>query len=347
MPGPVEIQDALRIVDPQEMHLILLPTEQCNFRCTYCYEQFPVARMRPTVIRGVKALMARRAGALRFLELGWFGGEPLLAKPVVLDVSAYAQELARRNPGLVYAGSMTTNAYLLTEPVARELVAVGVRSFHISLDGPEDVHDQSRLRINGQGSFRRIWTNLQAIADSDLECSVILRIHYSPETYLRLDPLIDQINDAFGDDTRFSVYFKDIERLGGEGDDAIRLFSEDANHDIQAALNSKLRMTDRVYSEARNGVYICYASRANSLIVRHDGSLGKCTVALYDERNTVGKISEDGSLVIDHDRFRPWLVGLSTLDPADLGCPYSSMNTGVKPDKDREDVRYLPIVATT
>ena len=35
------------------LHLILMPTEACNFRCTYCYEDFKLKRMAPAVLRGV------------------------------------------------------------------------------------------------------------------------------------------------------------------------------------------------------------------------------------------------------------------------------------------------------
>ncbi|MGW8377963.1 radical SAM protein [Streptomyces sp. ODS28] len=347
MPNAVTPEDTVRCVDPTTLHLILLPTEQCNFRCTYCYEDFPVARMRAEVVQGVKALVSARAEALRFLDLSWFGGEPLLARPVVLDISAHCHELTQRHPEFRYSSSMTTNGYLLTEKVAGELVEVGVRTFYISLDGPPEIHDTSRLRINGKGSFARIWANLQALSASELDCSVVLRVHYTPDTYMALGELIDMINADFGEDPRFSVYFKDVERLGGANDAEIRLFTEEANEKVDAALNSRLAPGIRIYSEKPNGIYVCYAARANSLIVRPDGRLGKCTVALYDERNTVGSLYSDGTLAVDQERFRPWLRGLKTLDPYDLGCPYTGMNAQVKPEGAREDVRLLPIVATS
>lgn len=42
------------------LHLILMATEQCNFRCVYCYEDFAIGRMRPWVVEGVKNLVATR-----------------------------------------------------------------------------------------------------------------------------------------------------------------------------------------------------------------------------------------------------------------------------------------------
>jgi uncharacterized protein len=54
------------------------------------------------------------------------------------------------------------------------------------------------------------------------------------------------------------------------------------------------------------GGYVCYAAKANSLVIRSDGSLNKCTVALENEKNRVGRVLEDGTLDIDIDKFTLW-----------------------------------------
>lgn len=71
--------------------------------------------------------------------------------------------------------------------------------------------------------------------------------------------------------------------------------------------------------------YICYAAKPNSLLIRADGRIGKCTVALTDERNTIGQVNPDGTLTIDNDRLRPWVRGLATLDARALECPLSGL----------------------
>jgi uncharacterized protein len=93
-------------------HLILLPTEQCNFRCTYCYEDFAIGRMTPDTVRGVKKLIDRRASELTHLQISWFGGEPLLARSIIEDVASHAGLAQKRNSGLIYESDMTTNGYM-------------------------------------------------------------------------------------------------------------------------------------------------------------------------------------------------------------------------------------------
>lgn len=57
------------------LHLILMPTEACNFRCTYCYESFTRGRMTDETIAGVKALVREKARTIHTLHISWFGGE--------------------------------------------------------------------------------------------------------------------------------------------------------------------------------------------------------------------------------------------------------------------------------
>jgi uncharacterized protein len=63
-----------KALDPRSLHLILLPTERCNFRCTYCYERFDVGQMSRQVIDAVLAFLDSRASSLERLVIAWFGG---------------------------------------------------------------------------------------------------------------------------------------------------------------------------------------------------------------------------------------------------------------------------------
>lgn len=332
-------------LDPQILNLILLPTEHCNFRCSYCYEDFSVGQMPRPVIDGVKALLTRRAGDLRELEISWFGGEPLLAKSVIHEISRHAAALRHQFPGLTYAANMTTNGYLLDSATAETLVSLGVTWYQISLDGPQEIHNRTRVRANGSGSFDQIWSNLLGLRAGDLPLSVQLRIHFSPDTVLLLDPLIADINREFGGDRRFSVYFKSVERLGGQGDAHTRLFSERLLEEAKEYLNGKLADPMQAATLTARGPYICYAAKPNSLMIRANGEIGKCTVALTDARNKLGVIRPDGTLSIDQGKLHVWMEGFERLDENQLACPYSQMNEKVKGPRDREDffpVTFLP-----
>ena len=64
-----------------------------------------------------------------------------------------------------------------------------------------------------------------------------------------------------------------------------------------------------------------YASKPNSLIIRANGRIAKCTVAFDDPKNDVGCIEPDGRLKIDQSKLGYWFRGIYTKDMQVLGCP--------------------------
>lgn len=306
------------------LHLILLPTEKCNFRCTYCYEDFSIGRMTSETIQGVKRLIDRRLDDLRFLSVAWFGGEPLLARAVVEDISEHIVRATINQPNLHYEADMTTNGYLLDIPTVERLARLGIHLFQISLDGPESMHDRTRVRANGKGSFRQIWQNLLAIRDGVEPVNVLLRVHLTPDNLPFMPEFLVQIRETFLWDSRFQVLLKPVEHLGGPNDDKMEIISDEVRPRILAELEAIVldgAGVDRLYSAPQ----ICYASRPNSLMIRANGLIGKCTVALSDPANTIGRLLPDGSLQIDNARLRPWLRGWATRDRATLECPYAAL----------------------
>jgi uncharacterized protein len=324
-PTLVDVGRLARLVDGRLLELIVLPTEKCNFRCVYCYEDFAIGRMKRETLDALKALIRRRADDLDTLYLSWFGGEPLLARDVVLEVSRFAADCASDRPGLAYRAGITTNAYLLDAGLFATLVAAGVQDYQISLDGPAEIHDRSRVLAGGGGSFDRIWNNLAAIRRTDLPARIRLRIHYDRETAYQMTPLLDLLRRELLDDPRFFVHFHEIEVLGGPNDHRIKTVSPAEKRAALEFMNRSL--FGNGYVEPEREPYVCYAARPNSLLIRADGRIAKCTVALNDARNTIGSINPDGTLSLDSGRIRPWLRGLETLDPGVLECPLAGMPT--------------------
>jgi len=79
-----------RLESKKVLDLILLPTEDCNFRCIYCYEKFQKGKMKLEVINAVKRFIKKTVPSLEQLNIIWFGGEPFLASDIIQDISIYA-----------------------------------------------------------------------------------------------------------------------------------------------------------------------------------------------------------------------------------------------------------------
>jgi uncharacterized protein len=304
--------------DARHQHLIVMPTEACNFRCSYCYEDFALGHMKDEVILGLERFLTRRIPDLHTLSLSWFGGEPLLALPTILRLGNLAQALCRQY-GVELLGSITTNGYRLGEDVFHQLVALSVRSFQISLDGYGQAHDVTRRRADGTGTFDQIWKNITRLADLDHDACITIRVHYSEQNFQDLPILLKELAKLSNMDSRFSIALKPIENLGGPNAHNIAKWNAARRNEVYDYLQSFLNNSTATVSP--EGCYICYASRPNSLLVRSDGRIGKCTVALSSERNTVGHLREDGSLSLDQERLSYWFRGFFNMNPSQLACP--------------------------
>jgi uncharacterized protein len=281
---------------------------------------------RPT-INGVKALLTSKFRVVTNLAINWFGGEPLLALPVVEEISEHILSLLAIHEHVMYSGFMTTNAYLLEPKTFERLVALGIANYQVSLDGDEDVHDLTRRMLNGRSSFARIWENLQYIHSSkSLARDILLRVHLCRDNISSARKLIDRIVSEFGGDDRFKLFLKPIERLGGPNDADLPILTRGQEtsvvRQLAEAVSSKIFVLN-LQPEA--DPYVCYAAKANSLAIRADGRIAKCTVALYDDRNSIGKLQENGTVILNRERLLPWLRGLESTDPKELACPYHGM----------------------
>ncbi|MET0118330.1 MAG: radical SAM protein [Sedimenticola sp.] len=258
------------------------------------------------------------------LRIGWFGGEPLLAREVVCRVSAHAMAEAGKRGGLLFESGMSTNGYLLDVKAAERLISCGVTDYQITLDGPEAIHDLRRLRKDGKGTFSRIWSNLLALKQSALEFRVNLRVHLSQASVPVLEKFITHLSQAFSGDQRFRLFLKTIERLGGGRDEAIDVIGSVRGQELESRL-AEIAVDNHMSLLQVDDGYICYAARPSSFVVRHNGDLVKCTVGLDDPLNQVGRLLPDGQLDIDQRRIRPWLEGAVSLDRERLGCPRSRL----------------------
>ena len=323
--GPVRLS-------AEYLHLVVLPTEACNFRCVYCYEDFQHKQMEPGVVRGIKGLLTSRAPRLETLHLSWFGGEPLLARGVIEDIMTHARELAKANPRLRLASEATTNGYLLTRPVAERHLDLGVTRYQISFDGPREWHDRKRVLAGGRGTFDAIWRNLQAMRDLERDFRVTVRVHVDRENAAVIPQFIDLCAAAFGSDSRFEMFIRGLSKLGGANDDTLAVF-ETADLDTALerlrsyALSRGLRLLE--FTEADN---ICYAARPGSYVVRANGDLNKCTVALKHPNNRVGRILEDGTVRVDAQMMLMWMRGLVSGSSAEMKCPMKNFAEPVNSD---------------
>ncbi len=293
------------------LQLILLASEDCNFRCDYCYEEFARGTMKPDIRAGVKKLVERRLHGLRSLNISWFGGEPLYGWPAIEELGPFFFEIAEKNE-LRFQSSMTTNAYLLTPEIAEKLLAWKINKFQITIDGPPEFHDQSRPTRTGEGTFETILTNLEALSQREEWFAVDIRVNFDRKNHPHMDDFFDRIEQRLGTDSRFRIRFRPVGRWGGKNDPNLDVCVGEEASEIQWRLKDEARrrglnVSDGLRDVKGVGAEVCYAARPHNFIIGATGKVMKCTIDLdTKDRNVVGELLPDGELVLDADKMALW-----------------------------------------
>jgi uncharacterized protein len=303
------------------LELTILASEQCNFRCVYCYEEFVRGTMEPWVRAAVVQMVEKHIAHLKTVILSYFGGEPLMGFEAIEDLGPALLQLAEKH-GVNLMSGMTTNGYLLSEDVAAKLLAWKINHFQITLDGAPEDHDSRRMLIGGGPTFHRILDNLKNLQKFKDEFEVVLRVNFDPASAKRMREFMQMIS-PFKGDSRFHLFFYPIRHLGGPNDRSLKICDEtDSQRTELETLGAQTGVqTKRTAPAQRPFGEPCYANRPHHFVVGTDGSLMKCTVMLSSrKRNIVGRLRPDGSMDIDIDRFTAWCKPHYANDPACAKC---------------------------
>jgi uncharacterized protein len=292
------------------LELFLLSSEDCNFRCTYCYEKFAEGTMRPEIRRGVHKLVSDRIKSLSVLNINWFGGEPLYGWPAIEELAPAMHQMCLDND-VLYASNMTTNGYLLTPDVVDKLLAWRCSYFQITLDGLPQDHDCSRPTRTGEGTFDTIFENLKSMARRPDTFRVSLRVNFSHHNAPRLPEFIELMQSQFKGDSRFHLDFHPVHPLGSENDKNLSMCSDSESHELVMQMKGLASRLGLSVSNLKDinfpGGQVCYAARPYNLIIGATGKVMKCTVVLdTEEHNIVGQLGEDGRFKLNQDNMALW-----------------------------------------
>lgn len=188
------------------MMVTIIVTGKCNLRCAYCYEDFQNGVIEEETQQSILAYITSHISEYDNVEIGWFGGEPLLAYDTILKMSAEISVICAVN-GKTYHAGMTTNGVLLSLDRFDKLLSVGIKSFHVTVDCTKVTHDRYRQKADGTGSYEIIWKNIVSIIEhyrnneERFRLTIVLKAHLatvfavmSPEkVFTQLDRLIQEV----------------------------------------------------------------------------------------------------------------------------------------------------------
>ena len=291
-------------------HLTIMPTLACNFACPYCYENPVKGKMSAELQEGLCRWVDAKLEDTRRMTVGWFGGEPLLARDVVRNLSLRFVEMCRKHE-VEYSGNITTNGYYLTPEVIDELDAMSVNMVQVTIDGPPEVHDLRRTTKRGKGTYHRIIQNLVSLCERTDKVKIALRVNYDEVSIARVPELLPLIPEPIKQ--RSHIYFRQVfpPPQWWDAHEPTRSSSVSRETPSVDCLSLQKQALDQGFTLLLTGYSpsagYCEADFINYFVLDPQCNLHKCTVA-FDEEHRIGYVSAEGKATLDPKHMAKWML---------------------------------------
>lgn len=169
----------------ESFSLVLMVNHACNLRCTYCYTGAKTPRpMSRTVARQAVEAAINSVQPGGVLELGFFGGEPLLEAELILEVLTQAEQQCAKQDVMLRPG-LTCNGTIASAAAWQVMTWPGLH-LHISHDGLPDVHDLHRVHAGpaAAGSSDQVLDTIGRLIAAEVDLRVMMVVR--PDTVARM-----------------------------------------------------------------------------------------------------------------------------------------------------------------
>lgn len=159
------------------MVIIIKPTFNCNFRCSYCYltnsVKSDLTMMKYEVAENLisQAILLCRKKSRKTLTLIWHGGEPLLWG--VENYQRVFDFAEKQSAGLYIRQCVQTNLSLIDTEYIKIFREYKVK-IGFSLDGTKTINDLQRRTISGNGTYDIIMNKVEMCKTAGLNIGCIL-----------------------------------------------------------------------------------------------------------------------------------------------------------------------------
>lgn len=296
------------------LELTIIPTNACNFNCIYCYQSGPYYYMTCETMNNIILYIDKHIKDYSGLIISWFGGEPLLAKGIIIEMMSKIRTICLKNKKPFYS-NITTNGYELDKNTFKALVYNHVRYFQITIDGPKNIHNIQRPHKSKGDSFDRIIDNLLSIKREfkKLNFKIAIRTNVSSQMQQYLESYIEWLYENFGNDNHFVIIWEFVRDWGGEKIEKNReLIINNRSTNKWLDILSKKGFTIKMgYEQNDLTIALCTASKKNGFVINHDGKVYKCAMVVEDNNfksiNNIGEIKANGSMELDIGKMVKWL----------------------------------------
>ena len=327
--------------------LTILPTLDCNFRCTYCYQEHHNKTMDQKVVEALVKFTKERVPFQEHFSVTWFGGEPLLQLKLIQQLTKEFKEICQEKES-TYSASIITNGFLLTKQVAKKLHEAHIGFAQITLDGPKQIHDQKRFLSNGLGTYDRIIKNIKTLVSGNEEfppINISIRVNVDKNNFDTVPLLLDDLEQQ-GLKDKVGVY---VAQVSEYTDVCSSIGGSCFNDQDYSAVEVQLyrQFLERGFKVTKYPIIrygYCTADSANSFVVGPDGRLYACWSDAGTD-NVIGHLLEETP-----GQYHRRLTEYLSWDPFEKskclecdilplcmgGCPYMALRNGLTAQGDCE-----------
>jgi uncharacterized protein len=280
--------------------IVLKLTERCNINCSYCYyfngldksfKSRPARISKDTIAsvgnflkQGVKDLN------LKQIKIGFHGGEPLLIKKPTFEwICEFLTDLLC--PYVTVKFNLQTNGMLIDEEWI-DLFTKYNLDLGLSIDGPQDYHDEFRVDHFGKGTYARTFEKVKLLQEKKYPFGILSVMDPSRDAkkiYLHFTQELgaNSFDFLFPDSTHRNPPKFPPQLYGKFISDVFDIWTKDDNPDIKVRF---LKSAMQLFLGGDSLIYGIGAERQKTLpliSIRSDGDLSPTDELMSTDPQTV------------------------------------------------------------
>jgi uncharacterized protein len=165
-------------------------TQQCNMSCKYCYIGKSTARMSLAVAKKIVDFIFETAPAEERIDIGFFGGEPLLEFELIKTVTKVIENHPAFDANYVDL-AVVTNGTIFSDEIADFMNKHNI-GLTISCDGPPSIQNLFRRFPNGKETSNVVETTVR----NAIEAFSLVPVNavYHPQTFRHLPQTVEYLS---------------------------------------------------------------------------------------------------------------------------------------------------------
>lgn len=273
----------------KHMLLTIAPTEDCNFRCVYCYEKSSIMPkyMDKVTADNIVSYVSNRVKDIKALSITWYGGEPLLSMDIIKYISENIIKLCDEN-NIDFKASIVTNGYLLNKENLETLIGCNVKRIQVTIDGNKEIHDKRRFLKGGTPTFDVIVNNLKLVKNYDI--NVNLRINVDKGNIDEVEE-ITKIIESINENKNIRCYLGMVNSIDGCYKEEKCFSTEEFSYKNLEFQIKRHKDISYMYPNIRS--LACGAEGIYSLVIGADGEVYKCWEDIGKEEFSLGNINNE------------------------------------------------------